>query len=166
VLKIDTCNANDLPRILALANLVWKPTFSPILSEDRLNYLFEFMYSRDRLCQQLGSPNHSFFILQDDNSDVGYAQLVFEQESVKLEKLYLHQNAQGKGYGLYLLNQLIDHAMNLGSVEMQLQVNRANTKAVEFYKKFGFEIIEERDFEVGGGHVMDDYVMSINLQNR
>lgn len=128
--------------------------------------MFDLMYNPEKLKAQLSNSNNSFFILQDNGVDVGYAQLVSEENWMKLEKIYLAPIAQGRGYGLYLLNQLIDHARNLSYTTMQLQVNRANTKAVEFYKKFGFVIIEERDFEVGGGHVMDDYVMGINLQKR
>jgi len=165
-LRLHKCSAVDLPGILALANVIWKPTFSSILTEDRLNYLYDLMYNREKLLTLLNSSENTFFLLRENDADVGYAQLVINSESVKLEKLYLHPDVQGKGYGLYLLNQLIDHSLNLGCQNMQLQVNRSNSKAVAFYKQFGFKITEERDFDVGGGHVMDDYVMTINLKNR
>jgi ribosomal protein S18 acetylase RimI-like enzyme len=165
-LRLIKCSAVDLPRFLALANVIWKPTFSSILTEDRLNYLFDLMYNREKLLMLLNNSENTFFLLRENDADIGYAQLVINSESVKLEKLYLHPDVQGKGYGLYLLNQLINHSLNLGCQNMQLQVNRSNSKAVQFYKKFGFKIIEERDFDVGGGHVMDDFIMSLKLQNR
>ena len=40
-----------------------------------------------------------------------------------------------------------------------LQVNKQNTGAVGFYTAAGFEVIREAVFEIGGGFVMDDYVM-------
>lgn len=164
-LRLNKCSTSDLSRILALANAIWKPTFSAILTQERLNYLFELMYNRDKLQALLSNADNHFFILTENDEDKGYAQLVISSKMVKLEKLYLHPGVQGKGYGLYLLNQLTDFSLNLGCENMQLQVNRSNLKAVEFYKKYGFVIIEEKDFDVGGGHVMDDYVMSINLKN-
>jgi ribosomal protein S18 acetylase RimI-like enzyme len=45
---------------------------------------------------------------------------------------------------------------------MTLQVNR-NNKAVEFYKKFGFEIIDEQDFDIGNGYYMNDFIMRFKI---
>jgi diamine N-acetyltransferase len=163
-LEVISCDYHHLSRIKALAEVVWKPTFSDILPQDRLDYLFDFMYHEDKLTQQLKDNQHHFYLLNDATRDVGYAQLVVKNPEVKLEKIYLLQDVQGKGYGLYLLNFLIGVAKQMGCKRMQLQVNRGNTKAVDFYKRFGFKIDRSEDFDVGGGHVMDDYVMSLDLK--
>jgi ribosomal protein S18 acetylase RimI-like enzyme len=49
-----------------------------------------------------------------------------------------------------------------GAVALQLQVNRQN-KAKGFYEKAGFTILEEIKLDIGGGFVMDDYVMEKKL---
>jgi ribosomal protein S18 acetylase RimI-like enzyme len=41
-----------------------------------------------------------------------------------------------------------------------LQVNKKNAAAMAFYRSAGFEVIREAVFEIGGGFVMDDYVMA------
>jgi len=36
-------------------------------------------------------------------------------------------------------------------------------KAKNFYEKLGFVVIEEKDFDIGNGHFMNDYVMEKKL---
>ena len=45
---------------------------------------------------------------------------------------------------------------------IELNVNRFN-KAIYFYQKNQFEIVEEVDIEIGNGYLMEDYVMKRNL---
>lgn len=161
-LVIYRCQPGDEQRIIDLAEKVWIPTFAPILPPGRLNYLFNFMYAPQKIQQQLSSSDHAFFILRDHDRDIGYTHLIFYKEWVKLEKIYLLPAMQGKGSGLYLLRSMIYEAIDKERNQVRLQVNRANKKAIRFYQRFGFEIIASEDFDVGQGHVMDDYVMSYN----
>jgi ribosomal protein S18 acetylase RimI-like enzyme len=47
----------------------------------------------------------------------------------------------------------------LGSRRLWLQVNKKNAAAIRFYQSAGFEVIREAAFDIGGGFVMDDYVI-------
>lgn len=163
-LSVEECSEADIQRVKILADQVWKPTFSKILSPDRLDYLYRLMYSDQKLFQQVTDPKNSFYILTFRKKDVGYAHLVFENEWVKLEKLYILDSMQGKGCGLYLLRTICTIAANQPQSELRLQVNRQNLKAISFYRKFGFETLKAHDFDVGGGHFMEDYVMVYNLK--
>jgi RimJ/RimL family protein N-acetyltransferase len=44
-----------------------------------------------------------------------------------------------------------------------LSVNKRNTKAITAYKRNGFAIVESVVTDIGGGFVMDDYVMDKEL---
>jgi hypothetical protein len=39
-------------------------------------------------------------------------------------------------------------------------VNRGN-KFLDFYLSNGFQIKEEKDFDIGGGYFMNDYILSL-----
>lgn len=153
------CGAEDIPQITALAEKIWLPTFEPILAPDRLHYLFDFMYDADKLGNQLSSPDVLFYILEVAEEQVGYAQLILSPEYAKLEKLYIAAPHQGEGLGLFLLEFLVEKAASRKMNLVRLQVNRGNHKAVRFYERFGFKIIASKNFDVGGGHLMEDYVM-------
>ncbi len=65
----------------------------------------------------------------------------------KIEMLFISPDYIGLGLG----KRLIDHAINLGAVKVD--VNEQNTNALAFYQKMGFEIIgrTEKD-ELGKGY--------------
>jgi ribosomal protein S18 acetylase RimI-like enzyme len=44
-----------------------------------------------------------------------------------------------------------------------LQVNKRNEKAIKLYRRAGFAVREEIVVDIGGGFVMDDYVMEKRL---
>jgi len=161
--SIIRCQPGDENRIRKLSDIIWKPTFQPILPPERVDYLYEWMYNPEKLRNLLTSEDSAFYIINGDDRDVGYGQLVFHERWVKLEKLYIHPGAQGKGCGLYLLRYLIAQLVDKECYLVRLQVNRGNEKAIRFYQKFGFKIIASEDFDVGGGHVMDDYVMEMEV---
>ena len=154
------CSSGDEHRIIRLAEQIWKPTFSDLLSADTLDYLFKFMYDPKKLAIQISDPAQCFYILTSGDEDIGYSHLCFHQDWVKLEKLYVLETMQGKGCGLYLLRSMLCEAIRHSISELRLQVNRGNKKAIEFYHKFGFRTIASRDFNVGGGHYMEDFEMS------
>lgn len=160
--SVKRCSPGDELKIISLANAIWKPTFSKILSPERLAYLFSMMYDKNRLQDQIADPAHRFYILRLNDADAGYAQLIINTDFAKVEKLYVLPNVQGKGGGLYLLNEIYKEAVEKQKRILRLQVNRANDRAISFYLKYGFEIVRSEDFDVGGGHVMDDYVMEYN----
>lgn len=163
-IQVITCDQHHIERIKLLAEKVWKPTFAEILSEDRLVYLFNLMYDEKTLENLFLDKRNSFFLLNDGQKDLGYAQLVDKTTFFKLEKLYISPDEQSKGYGLYFINFIVRLSQSLNGNYLHLQVNRGNTKAIDFYKRFGFSILRSEDFDVGNGHVMDDFVMSYSLR--
>ena len=46
---------------------------------------------------------------------------------------------------------------------MTLRVNRNNTNAVQAYEKYGFGIVATHQKDLGGGYIMDEYLMLKNL---
>jgi ribosomal protein S18 acetylase RimI-like enzyme len=58
-----------------------------------------------------------------------------------------------------MLRHVEERARERGCRSLVLQVNKRNDIAVAFYRKAGFSVREEAVFDIGGGFVMDDYVM-------
>ena len=66
----------------------------------------------------------------------------------------------GKGFGKMLLQGVINFAENKKKPKVELTVNRKN-KSLDFYLSQGFQIKEEKDFDIGGGYFMNDYILSL-----
>ena len=68
------------------------------------------------------------------------------------------------GAGKALLFKTIDYARSLAASCVYLQVNKQNN-AQQFYSKHGFTIREASILEIGGGYIMDDYIMELKLNH-
>jgi ribosomal protein S18 acetylase RimI-like enzyme len=77
----------------------------------------------------------------------------------KLHKLYVLPAYQGRGLGTRLLAEAMGRARAAGFGRMVLQVNRYNAGAIGVYRRNGFAVLEEKRTDIGGGFVMDDFVM-------
>lgn len=79
---------------------------------------------------------------------------------LKLHKLYIHPDCQRQGLGPRLLHHVESVARTSGRIIVVLTVNKKNAKAIAAYRKHGFTIRESVVTDIGGGFVMDDYVMA------
>jgi ribosomal protein S18 acetylase RimI-like enzyme len=157
-LNIRRANEADIPLIRDLSLRVWPQTYSTILSADQVDYMMKLMYSESALQDQMKQKNE-FIIVNDGRDPVGFASFSLIAPGVfKLHKIYLLPSMQGKGFGKFVINEIIKAIARHGGKALQLNVNR-NNKARDFYEKMGFEILGEEDIDIGNGYFMNDYVM-------
>jgi ribosomal protein S18 acetylase RimI-like enzyme len=158
VLTIKSATVKDIPLIRELCFKVWPQTYAGILSQDRIDYMLEYMYSPASLEKQINGGSQFIFVYEDEEA-VGFAAYLRKGHGIyKLDKIYILPSQQGKGTGRFLIDHIIDEIKKEGATALQLQVNRRNN-AKSFYEKLGFAVIDYQEFDIGGGHVMDDYVM-------
>ena len=148
----------DIPLIRQLCFKVWPQTYAAILSQEKIDYMLEFMYSSDSLEKQMNNGSQFIFVYEGEEP-VGFAAYFEKHPSIiKLDKIYILPSQQGKGTGKFVIDYILDEIKQKGATALQLQVHRQN-KARNFYEKLGFVIIEEKDFDIGNGFFMNDYVM-------
>ncbi|SFU27143.1 Acetyltransferase (GNAT) domain-containing protein [Pustulibacterium marinum] len=151
-----------LYQVRELALKVWPQTFKPILSDDQIDYMMEMMYSTKSLQKQYEN-GCIFYILKSNTDPAGFMSIEHNYKQnpykTKLHKLYLLTEFQGTGLGKYLIEQAAEIAKTRGSKILELNVNRYNTSAIEFYKKKNFEITETEDIAIGNDFLMEDYIM-------
>jgi len=81
----------------------------------------------------------------------------------KLHKLYLLPELHGRGLGSRLLEQVESEVRQIGAGRLILSVNKRNVKVIAAYQRNGFVIAQSIVTDIGGGFVMDDYVMAKNM---
>lgn len=167
MVKVAEAKQEDLKIVHELAHKIWPDTFKEILSPQQIEYMLEWMYSITSLENQANEKGHSFLLAKDNEQYIGYAsyQLNCESNRTKLHKIYVLPEQQGKGIGKILLQEIIAKALEGENKKLFLNVNKHN-KAVNFYEKNGFKIIDEEDIPIGNGYYMNDYVMELELSNR
>ena len=160
--RIRKATVDDIPLIRDLCFKVWPQTYASIVSPEQIDYMLGKMYSIPSLQQQMGTGSQ-FILVYDENEPVGFASYFEKAPSVfKLDKIYVLLSQQGKGTGKFVIGYIINEIKQRGATSLQLQVNRHN-KAKDFYEKMGFLIIDEKDFDIGQGFFMNDFVMEKKL---
>jgi ribosomal protein S18 acetylase RimI-like enzyme len=155
---------DDIHTIQEIMMKVWPQTYAPIISADQIDYMIQMMYSDQSLHRQM-KDGHHFILAESENIPVGYASFSRTENwtTYKLHKLYVDISSQRKHIGTALLNKIIQIIKSDHGKFLQLQVNRNNLTALDFYKKHGFFIIKAIDMEIGNGYFMKDYILQKRL---
>ena len=126
----------------------------------------DWMYSPTNLHKQMTEDGHSYYLAFQGNEPAGYLSIQPEDEHIyHLQKIYVLPSFQGMKLGKQLFQQAINAIKELhpDSCQMRLNVNRFNTKAIEFYQRMGMKKIFEGDFDIGHGYLMQDYIMALDI---
>ncbi len=160
-IRIEPAGREHLPAIAALAGVIWRAVYPGIISSEQIEYMLARMYAVEELERQVAQGT-VFLRLLSNWELIGFAShsSTASPTERKLDKLYLHPDHQRRGHGSRLLNHVMDEARALGCTSLMLTVNKRNTKAIAAYEKNGFVIRESIVADIGGGFVMDDYVMA------
>ncbi|MFN3751029.1 MAG: GNAT family N-acetyltransferase [Thiobacillus sp.] len=156
-------DASAVDAVVALARTVWQSTYPALIPQAQIDAMLADRYAPERIRAQLGDPAHAWRVVLADGAPAGFAHACLDAQGVKLDKLYVHPGHQRRGLGGALLHAIEDWARARRAARLHLQVNRGNAQAIRAYEKYGFRIVEARVFDIGGGFVMDDYVMEKTL---
>jgi ribosomal protein S18 acetylase RimI-like enzyme len=155
---IRALELDQIPIVQKLAREIWEEHYGPILSSDQIDYMLNLFYSNENIQKEIKEGIY-WDLIYYQNIAVGYISCKLELEKVHLSKIYLKSEMRGKGLGKIMFNHAIQITQNQQKKSVYLNVNKNNADSIEFYKRNGFEIIEEGVFDIGNGYVMDDYIM-------
>lgn len=165
-MEIRSATLEDIALIRELAQKSFPYTYRELLSAEQIEYMMDWMYSEKSLTEQM-THGHIFRIAYDAGVPVGYVSIEKQGKALfHLHRIYLLPEAQGKGFGKKLFECATELARELAGgrpCRIELNVNRYNTHAVDFYKKRGMFVTFEGDMEIGDGFLRTDYIMALDL---
>ncbi|MES2366058.1 MAG: GNAT family N-acetyltransferase [Pseudomonadota bacterium] len=144
-----------------LARYIWHKHYPGIISLAQIDYMLRQRYAAASIRQQLGQPGHWWKMARNDTGLIGFTHYFLDDDPqrIKLDKIYVHPAWQRKGVGATLLEQAESEARQQGRHILTLRTNKHNHIALAAYQKYGFIVAAEVVTEIGGGFVMDDYVL-------
>ena len=158
--QVEPARAEHLAEISALAAVIWRAHYPGIIPPAQIDYMLARMYDMETMQRELESGIAWFRALADGElrgfASVGPTEITTE---FKLHKLYVHPDWQRHGLGSALLKECESTARARGATTLGLNVNKRNEIAIAAYRKRGFTLRESIVADIGGGFVMDDYVM-------
>jgi GNAT superfamily N-acetyltransferase len=157
--------AADLPALAELAGVIWRACYPGIISPEQIEFMLARMYASETLLEEIRSREIRFFRLLVAERFAGFASIGPTETAgvMKLHKLYLLPELHGRGLGSLLLEHCQAEARQLGARQLILAVNKRNARAITAYQRHGFAVIESVVTDLGGGFVMDDFIMAKNL---
>ena len=152
----------DLTAVSKLAGIIWRACYPGIITHAQIDYMLARMYALDTMHEEIRAQGIRYALLLVDGKPGGFASYgpASEPDVIKLHKLYLLPELHGRGLGSRLLQHCEQEIRATGARRLILSVNKRNAKAIAAYRRNGFVIADSVVTDIGGGFVMDDYIMA------
>jgi ribosomal protein S18 acetylase RimI-like enzyme len=164
-MEIKPVRAADVEAIAALAREIWQSAYAEIISQAQIDYMLAQRYNAPRLLEELGKSGYWWDQAFVDGARVGFSSccLTDVPGEIKLDKVYVHPSQQRSGIGGALIDGALAHGREAGCSTLILAVNKQNARAIAAYEKRGFAVREAVRVDIGGGFVMDDFIMARSI---
>lgn len=120
-------------------------------------------FSVENLTDELKNDNSLFFIVSYNTYPVGFLKINIsnplpevEENALELERIYITEEASGKGIGRELVNLAMEVAYENRKKVVWLKAMDTSSGPIAFYKKMGFEVV--------GTHVLRHQLMKEELR--
>ena len=159
--RIESLAPADLARLAALAREIWYAHYPAIISTAQIEYMLEQRYRPQVVGAELQRDGLWWDKLIVGQDMAGFASyfLTGAPGEMKIDKLYVHPRHQRRGYGGMMIARIVAVARSRRCERLVLAVNRNNRSAIGAYLKHGFRVDGAAVKDIGGGFVMDDYIM-------
>lgn len=117
---------------------------APLSGEEKTAFL-DMQYRAQRADYESRFPQSVHSVIEHDGVPVGRIWIDRRPDEIRLLDVALLPDVRNRGIGARLLRGLIDEAQRAG-VALRHSVYKANTGALRFYERLGFDVVE--DFEI------------------
>lgn len=164
-IQITPIGPDEVHAVAALARQIWQVAYLDLIGQAQIDYMLAQRYAAQRLTDELARPDIWWRQIFVEGERCGFSccQLTEEAATLKLDKLYVHPAQQRQGLGARLVADACQLALAQGCRRLILAVNKGNQAAIAAYRRYGFTVEKSVRVDIGGGFVMDDFVMAKSL---
>ena len=158
LLQVST--ADDIAAVVRMARAIWREHYVSIVGRAQVDYMLEKFQSAVAIRDQL-DHGFEYYLTVADGVDAGYVAFVPDSDPMVLflSKIYVARAFRGRGLGTQALALVETRCRELGRRVLRLTVNRDNSTSIAWYESKGFVNAGPLVQDIGGGFVMDDFVM-------
>jgi len=151
--------ADEAEILAGLADDIWTEYYTPLIGAEQVAYMLVTIQSAEWIAQDIGQRGYRYWLAEDQGKPVAYCGAVVQMDRLFLSKLYVTHDYRGQGIGKQFVGIVEQWCREVGLPRIQLTVNKGNTDSIKAYEHLGFTIVDAIVTDIGGGFVMDDYVM-------
>jgi diamine N-acetyltransferase len=156
-ITIRYANASDALMIAAFSRRSFYETFAPENTKANMDKFMNEQFTTEKLVAEVGAPDNIFLLATSGREIVGYARLrlnnkppeLNDAETLEIARIYASTESIGKGIGKALMQNCLELAAKLNKDTVWLGVWENNRRAIDFYKKWGFEKFSTHIFMLG-----------------
>jgi ribosomal protein S18 acetylase RimI-like enzyme len=169
-MKIRYGTIEDAEMLSELGARTFYDAFAKDNTPENMDAYLKRSFSPEIQFKELSQPDVVFLIVEAEGNPIGYAQLILnsKDEAIKgarpleIRRIYASREYQGRGVGKELMLATIKEARRRGCDCVWLGVWEKNQRAIDFYKKWGFQEVGTHLFSLGDDP-QKDFVMALTL---
>jgi GNAT superfamily N-acetyltransferase len=163
LLRLKTAaGREDIKTLAALAREVWTEHYTPLIGTAQVEYMVNNFQSFKAMEADI-AEGYIYTLAYWEGTPCGYSAIRFDTDAVFLSKLYVLESFRGKGIARAMLRAVENEALQHDRTLIRLTCNKYNTGSLSAYARMGFTRVADIVTDIGGGFVMDDYVMEKRL---
>ncbi len=165
--RVEQDSVRNLDLVQDLAERIWREHYTPIIGSEQVEYMLGRFQSAPAIAEQIGN-GFVYYLLLHQGAAAGYLAYVpgLWEAGLQLSKLYVLRDYRGKGLGKAGLEHVQKDCQQLGLDLIWLTVNKHNQASISWYKRMGFAYARSLVTDIGGGFVMDDYMLQKRVDSR
>jgi len=167
LMELRYATQNDAEKLCRFARQAFYDSYAPYNDEhDMASYLND-AFTVAKIEAEINHPQTTFLLVWDNEVLCGYIKLVWGSRpdvanaagtQLEIARLYADKQLIGQGVGRLLMEAAIDFAKKGNTDSIWLDVWKENWRALQFYTKWGFEIVGDWTFVLGKDK-QEDYIM-------
>ncbi len=114
------------------------------LSRKYIEHDLGWKYTPEKLKKLIKNRSKNVVVARKGNKLVGFGIMTYHEEQANLDLLAVKTIYRRRGKGKQILKWLEEVALTAGIFIIFVQVRKINNAAINFYKKLGYEIIDEK----------------------
>lgn len=165
-LTVRYATNKDAELISNISRQTFYETFAADNTKENMEKFMAEQFTKGKLIIEVGSSENIFLLAYNEDEVAGYAKLreakqpekLNDLKAIEIARIYAMTNMIGKGVGNLLMQTSISIAKEKGKEIIWLGVWEKNIRAIDFYKRWGFEKFDVSDFLLGND-VQCDWLM-------
>lgn len=156
-ISVRTCTHSDVDILVSLGINTFRDTFDDFNTPENMILYINKTFSKKEIEKEMNEPGTTFFLAFDGRKAAGYAKIkasdtpegLISAASLEIERLYAHKEYIGKRVGYMLMQSCLAFAKKKKYKVLWLGVWENNTRAIAFYRKYGFIKFGQHVFMLG-----------------
>jgi ribosomal protein S18 acetylase RimI-like enzyme len=173
MISITRATEKDYKIIVSIGNIAVEETHRDSSPAADMKAYMQKNYNNEAIKEELKNNENVYHIISYNGTPAGFSKIVLneahpniaQQNTTKLDRIYLLKEYFGLKLGMQLLNANIECCKANRQSGIWLFTWVENKRAINFYTKAGFTIVGSHQFKVTETYSNDNYQMFLDLDN-